>query len=311
MVRRSLCVKEQLMTRDVLSRRDVYHAITEKIAAAIEAGAGEYQMPWHRGVIRPVNASTGTPYHGVNVIALWGAANDRGYRSGYWATYRQWNAMGARVLKRERGSMVVFFKCLSAAAEENADRDKEPVEKQRFVARAAWVFNADQVDGWSIPALENRSPVEIREHVEVFITKTGANIRPGGDAAFYDWAGDYIAVPRPEDFVNTSTSSATEGYYSVVLHELTHWSGAAPRLARNLRGRFGDHAYAIEELVAEFGAAFLCADLHVANEPRLDHACYVSSWLRVLNKDRTALFAAASSASVAATYLLDLGGRPR
>lgn len=311
MVRRSLCVKEQLMNRDVLSRRDVYHAITEKIAAAIEAGAGEYHMPWHRGLVRPVNALTGTPYHGVNVIALWGAANDRSYRSGYWATYRQWNAMGAQVRKRERGSIVVFFKSLSATAEGGAEEDKEVSGKQRFVGRAAWVFNGDQVDGWSIPALENRNQVEIREHVEVFITKTGADIRHGGDAAFYDWAGDYIAVPRPENFIATSTSSATEGYYSVVLHELTHWTGAAPRLARNLRGRFGDHAYAIEELIAEFGAAFLCADLHVANEPRLDHACYVSSWLRVLNEDRTALFTAASKAGVAATYLLDLGGRPR
>jgi antirestriction protein ArdC len=110
-------------------------------------------------------------------------------------------------------------------------------------------------------------------------------------------------MPRPEQFIGTKTRSATEAYYSVVLHELTHWSGASHRLDRNLRNRFGDDAYAMEELVAEFGAAFLCADLNISNEPRPDHASYVASWLRVLGKDRTALFTAASNASVAVTFL--------
>jgi antirestriction protein ArdC len=109
----------------------------------------------------------------------------------------------------------------------------------------------------------------------------------------------------PNSFVATETSSATEAYYSVILHELTHWTGAANRLARNLRARFGDEAYAMEELIAEFSAAFLCADLGIANEPRLDHAAYVSSWLKALSKDRTAQFTAANKASVAATYLSD------
>ena len=147
--------------------------------------------------------------------------------------------------------------------------------------------------------------METRKHLEAFITSTGADIRYGGDIACYDPVGDYIAVPHPEQFVATQTSSATEGYYSVILHELTHWTGAASRLSRTLRARFGDEAYAMEELVAEFGAAFLCADLGIANEPRLDHAAYVSSWLKVLSKDRTALFTAANKASVAATYLSD------
>lgn len=295
------------MSGEVLSRRDVYHAITDKIAAAIEAGAGEYRMPWHQGIGRPCNACTGMPYHGVNVVALWDAANARGFQSGHWATYRQWHSIGAQVRKAERGSVVVFFKSVPAVPTEGTEDDA----KTRFVARASWVFNGDQVEGWHPPVPESRSAVEIREHVEAFITKTRADIRHGGEAAFYDWRDDYIAVPAPEQFVATETSSATEGYYSVVLHELTHWTGAAHRLARNLRVRFGDHAYAMEELIAELGAAFLCADLHIANEPRLDHASYASSWLRVLSEDRTALFSAASKASVATTYLLDLGGRPR
>jgi antirestriction protein ArdC len=299
------------MNGEVLSRRDVHRAITETIAVAIEGGAKEYQMPWHRGASRPVNACTSKAYHGVNVIALWGAANVRGFRSGHWATYRQWHGIGAQVRKGERGSVVVFYKSMAVPAGTPPEESQEGTEVSRLVARASWVFNADQVDGWAAPTAKIDNPVEVREHVEAFIAKTHADVRHGGDRAYYDWSGDYIAVPPPEQFVPTATSSATEGYYSVVLHELTHWSGAAHRLARNLRGRFGDHAYAMEELIAELGAAFLCADLRIANEPRLDHASYVSSWLHVLSEDRSALFTAASKASVAATYLIDLGGRPR
>jgi antirestriction protein ArdC len=299
------------MDGEVLSRRDVHRAITETIAAAIEAGAKEYKMPWHQGVARPVNACTGKAYHGVNVVALWGAANRRGFRTAHWATYRQWASLGAQVRKGERGSVVVFYKTIAPATQSQAEEGEAGTESSRLVARASWAFNADQVEGWSPPAPDTKSEVQVREHVEAFIAATRANIRNGGTRAYYDWAGDFIAVPWAEHFVATETSSATEGYYSVVLHELTHWSGAAHRLARNLRGRFGDHAYALEELIAEFGAAFLCADLAIANEPRLDHASYVSSWLRALNDDRTALFAAASKASVAATYLSDFSRRLR
>ena len=291
------------MSGEVLSRRDVHCAITDKIVAAVEAGAGEYCMPWHRTVTRPVNAFTGKVYHGVNVLALWAAAALRGFPSGYWATYRQWRTLDAQVRKDERGAVIVFYKTIPPEEEDqNAEKTRS---RSTLIARASWAFNAAQVDGWTPPQSQQRSDVEIREHAEAFIKATLADIRHGGDIACYDCVRDYIAVPHPEQFVATKTSSATEGYYSVVLHELTHWTGAANRLARNLRVRFGDEAYAMEELIAELGAAFLCADLGIANEPRLDHAAYVSSWLKVLGKDRTALFTAANKASVAATYLSD------
>jgi antirestriction protein ArdC len=292
------------MSEEVLSRRDVHCAITDKIVAAIEAGVDDYCMPWHQTVTRPVNAFTGKNYHGVNVLALWATAATRGFRSKHWATYRQWRELDAQVRKSERGAVVVFYKPAQPVKEDQGG-DKENAGQSKLIARASWAFNAEQVDGWTAPTPQPRSEVEIREHVEAFIASTHADIRHGGDMACYDPVGDYIAVPHSEKFVATETSSATEGYYSVVLHELTHWTGAASRLARNLRARFGDEAYAMEELIAEFGAAFLCADLGIANEPRLDHAAYVSSWLKVLSKDRTALFTAANKASVAATYLSD------
>ena len=202
-----------------ISRRDVHCAITDKIVAAIEAGVDDYCMPWHQTVTRPVNAFTGKNYHGVNVLALWATAATRGFRSKHWATYRQWRELDAQVRKSERGAVVVFYKPVQPVKEDQGG-DKENAGQSKLIARASWAFNA--------------------EHVELFIASTHADIRHGGDMACYDPVGDYIAVPHSEQFVATETSSATEGYYSVVLHELTHWTGAASRLARNLRARFGD-----------------------------------------------------------------------
>jgi antirestriction protein ArdC len=290
----------------------VHCAITDTIVSAIEAGAKEYRMPWHQGITRPVNAATGKAYHGVNVLALWAAGKGRGFQSGYWATYRQWASLQAQVRKGERGSIVVFYKSVDIDTDDKETAtEAPPAPRTKLVARASWVFNADQVDGWTAPQAQQQSQVQIRANAEAFIEASRAAIRHGGNMAYYAPTGDYIAVPHPAQFFATKTSTATEAYYAVVLHELTHWSGAAHRLARNLSVRFGDHAYAMEELVAEFGAAFLCADLHIANEPRADHAAYVSSWLHVLNEDRTALFTAASKASVAATFLSDLAHASR
>jgi antirestriction protein ArdC len=305
MVRCSHCAKETHMDDTVLSRRDVHRAVTDKIVEAIEAGANDYEMPWHRSVTRPINAVTEKPYHGVNVVALWCTAASRGFQSGHWATYRQWQSIGAQVRKGERGAVVVFYKPVEQEHTEDGDEAGKTTNRPKLIARASWAFNAEQVDGWTVPTQELPKQVEIREHVEAFIAATHAEIRHGGDMACYNYVNDVIEVPHPEQFFGTKTSSPTEAYYSVVLHELTHWSGASTRLARNLRTRFGDDAYAMEELIAEFGAAFLCADLRISNEPRRDHACYVASWLRVLDKDRTALFTAASKASVAATFLGD------
>ena len=297
------------MDDTVLSRRDVHRTVTDKIVAAIEAGANDYQMPWHKSVTRPMNAATGKPYHGVNVVALWSVAASRGFRSGHWATYRQWQTLGAHVRKGERGAVVVFYKSVVPEKKGQDDDVEETIDQPRLIARASWAFNVEQIDGWEPPKPERPNEVEVRQNVEAFIAATRADIRHGGDIACYDRIRDIIEVPYPEQFVATKTSSATEGYFSVVLHELTHWSGAGHRLARNLRARFGDERYAMEELIAEFGAAFLCADLGIANEPRPDHASYVASWLRVLNKDRTALFTAANKASVAATFLSDFSVR--
>jgi antirestriction protein ArdC len=144
------------------------------------------------------------------------------------------------------------------------------------------------------------------EQAEAFVAATGAAIHHGGSRAFYRPATDSIHLPPRDAFIGTPTSSPAESYFSTLLHELTHWTSAEPRCNRQLGKRFGDQAYAVEELIAELGAAFLSADLHITAAPRADHAQYLASWLAVLKADKKAIFAAASKASEANAFLAAL-----
>ena len=300
------------MNSRVLSeaRVDVYRAVTEKIVTAIEAGAGEFVMPWHRqgpDIGRPTNAATGNTYRGINVVALWAEAALAPYGSGHWASYLQWQQLGAQVRKGEHGSTIVFYRKIEPEDPPQLFADEESGPARRFVAKAFRVFNAEQVDGWKPPGRPDIPfGVEALSKVDEFIAATDATIRHGGTMACYRRPEDRIDMPERGLFVGSPTSTPTETYYSTLLHELVHWTGAPHRLDRNFGSRFGDGAYAAEELVAEIGAAFLCADLKVSNEPRQDHAAYLSIWLQILKKDAMAIFKAARLASQASEHLIAL-----
>jgi len=289
------------------SRFDVYRAVTQNIIEAIEKGAGEFVMPWHgagAAIGKPENAYTRMEYHGINVLALWAQACLAGFGSGYWASYKQWQQAGAQVKRGERGTTIVFFKRLDRPGNESEEDDDQP--RHRLVARASRVFNADQVDGWLPQALYSKVDlVETLAVAETFVHATGACITHGGSQAFYSIPDDSIRLPDRDRFTGTATSTATEAYYATVLHELVHWTGAAHRLDRTLAFK-AKTDIAAEELIAEIGAAFLCADLHVSNTPRPDHAAYVANWLELLRGDARAIFAAARSANTAASYLHEL-----
>lgn len=290
-------------------RRDVYQRVTDQIIAAIEAGAGDVEMPWHRDVSRtaPSNAFTGQAYRGVNILALWAAAEANGFATGLWATYKQWKLLDAQVRKRAKGSVVVFYKQTECEVT-NAETGCAGTRTFRF-ASASYVFNADQVDGWQPRKPVIRDPAEVVEEAEAFVAATRADIRHGGDSASYRPTTDHIQMPERCRFTGTKTSSATESYYATLLHELTHWTGHKRRVNRDLAKRFGDNAYAMEELVAELGAAFLCSELGITNAPRPDHAAYIANWLEVLKNDTRAIFTAASKASEAKGYLVRLQQR--
>lgn len=289
-------------TDPTVRKSDLHTRVTLEIIRAIEAGETEYEMPWHRkaGGGFPRNAATGNAYHGVNTLSLWAAGECAGYALPYWATFRQWTALGAQVRRGEHAARVVFY-CPETPP--RADEAAEKGHRWRPVLRASFVFNAAQVDGWEAPQVEEVDRTERLQRVDQFIESLGAEILYGGDQAGYSHRLDRIYMPRREAFVDRKSCSATEGFYSVLLHEHIHWSGSQSRLNRDLSGRFGDHAYAMEELIAELGAAFLCAELGIGVQPRRDHAGYVADWLAVLRQQKSAIFTAASAATTACRYL--------
>lgn len=293
------------MTANANRRVDIYQTITDQIIAAVDTGTGPVEMPWHRsgsGITQPVNVESGKPYRGINTVALWAAAITGSFSNGFWGTYRQWQERGAQVRKGEKSSLIVLYKEL-----EVADGDADEGKIRRFITKASRVFNAAQVDGYTAPELDQTTdPIDPIVAADRFIRATGAVITEGGESAFYHRAHDTITMPDRFRFKDTTTSTATESWYAVLLHELTHWSGATPRLDRQFGNRFGDDAYAMEELVAELGAAFLCGDLRITAEPRPDHAAYIAHWLQIMKADRKAIFAAASAASKAREFLADL-----
>lgn len=283
---------------------DLYKHVTDTIIAAIEAGATEFSLPWQRsgiGNALPVNAQTGALYNGVNILSRWATAINCGYQRGLWATYRQWAALGAQVRKGARGACVVFYKEYETDPDPKAEND----DGKRRVARASWVFNAAQVDGFDLPDLPDLPPIDRIGRADALIARLQPAMRFGGEQAYYSPGQDFIQMPDERLFTAADSGKRSEDYYAVLFHELTHWSGATHRLNRELGKRFGDNAYAIEELVAELGAAFLCGSLSITPVPRPDHAGYIAHWLDVMKADKRAIFSAAAKANEAVTFLRD------
>jgi antirestriction protein ArdC len=283
--------------------KDLYQRVTEQIVAAIEAGVEAGRMPWHRtgeSQSFPLNAATRNPYRGINVLALWAAAAERSYPTGVWATYKQWQELDAHVRRGERGTLAVYWKLAERDAETDADEENENgTAERRFFAQSFFVFNAAQVTGYTPATPLVLSEAERIESAERFFNTLGADIRHGGEEAYYWPTTDHIQMPPFGAFTDPGA------YYSVLAHEATHWTGNEKRLARELSNRFGSDAYAVEELVAELGAAFICAGLGIDSEPRPDHAAYLASWLRVLRSDKRAIFAAAGKAQQAVDWMND------
>ena len=281
---------------------DIHQEITNSIREMIEAGAGDCMLPWHRqgdNLSMPVNISSEKPYQGVNVLQLWAMAMERGYEAPIWGTYKQWEEKGAQVRKGEKSTPVVFYKELS--------KENEAGEEEKIMfARAFRVFNAAQVDGYEPVKVERPNLVERLEHAEQFVANTGADIRHGGNRAFFRPSTDHIQMPNREAFTGTETSTPTEGYYSTLLHELGHWTGVEKRLNRDMGGKFGDPKYAAEEIIVELASSFLCAELGITPQPRQDHAAYIANWLGAMKEDKKFIFQAASHASKAANYLNSL-----
>ncbi len=276
--------------------RDAYDALTARIIEQLKRGIAPWVRPWATlGVSdRPVNFATGALYRGSNVLALWIAQALSGYERGEWLTFRQAREMDACVRKGEHGTPIIFAQ--PCGAEREDDAEERPERRAGTVLRGYTVFNVAQIDGLPTPAeTPAPAPFEALASAEDFIAGIGAQVRYGGDSAYYAPATDLIVLPARERFDSPGS------FYSTALHEHAHWTGAPQRLARTVGRRFGDQAYAAEELVAELTAAFLTSDLGIPGT--LQHPEYLWYWAQMLGEYEAALAAAASAATRAADYL--------
>ena len=274
--------------------KDIYTEVTNRIITALEAGTPPWHCPWTDHTALPSNLATGKPYRGVNVLMLSIEAQLSGYSDSRWVTYKQAAEVGAHVKKGSHGTPIVFFKMKEIADAVDAEEPKRVIP----MLRSYTVFNASQLE-FLPERFELRSSPPAWQPIgeaEQLIYETGAVIHHGGNRAFYRPSDDIIQLPPPAWFPDTAD------YYAVALHELTHWTGHPRRLDRVLGRRHGIEPYAMEELVAEMGAAFLCA--HVGIPARLEHASYIDSWLDALRRDKRLIFTAAGAAQKAADYVL-------
>jgi antirestriction protein ArdC len=276
---------------------DINQIITDKIIAILERGTTTQGKRWTgtTGHGLPINAKTGEQYRGINVLVLWAEMADRDYASSQWLTYNQAAELGAQVRKGEKSVLCCYYKTVEKkGVQDDTDGDKY------FMAKPFWLFNVAQVD--NLPAdmttpktLNVFNPVEEAEQI---LVNSKAQIDYGFDSAYYSRVNDKICLPQRERFTSESN------FYATALHELTHWTGNETRLNRSFGKRFGDDAYAFEELVAELGAAFTVGQLGLIDATIEAHANYVASWIKVLKTDKKAIFTAASQAAEASDFIL-------
>jgi antirestriction protein ArdC len=268
--------------------RNIYQEVTDRIINALEQEMVPWQRPWADGNGMPHNLSTDRYYRGINVPLLWCSQFDRGFESDRWLTLRQANTLGARVKKGSKGTAIIFWKTRTIRVE-GADEPEATIP----VARVYSVFNEDQIDGLPV---RDKPVAEWDPHVEAEKLMDRATVVHGGDRAFYAPNSDIIQLPPVEAFTDQGA------YYSTALHELTHWTGHSSRLDRLKKGSTGGTDYAQEELVAEMGAAFLCAQLGIGG--KLQHPEYIGHWLKVLKEDNRSVFRASSAAQKAVDYIV-------
>jgi antirestriction protein ArdC len=269
---------------------DIYTEVTNRIIEKLEAGCIPWIKPWDTENTLDKNIKTGREYNGINRIIL----GMSGYQSNVWASFKQWSDLGAKVKLHEHGTRIVFYKPVAGV---KVTSEGEEIS-YNSVFTTSYVFNAEQVEGIEIkPRDIEDKPFLNNVDIDNMVSNTGATIRHSGNSAYYKRDDDFINMPVKSDF------NSEANYYATLLHELTHWSGAKHRLDRTKGKRFGDVAYAFEELIAELGSAFLCEKYAVKGDIR--HEGYIQSWLQALKNDNKMIFKASAYAQKSTDYLVN------
>lgn len=284
----------------MLTQSQIRQDVTNRIVAALESGEVPF---WRRGWTKsqhsgpPTNAVSKKPYQGINRVLL----SLMGHDSKWWATYKQWQFLGGQVRRGEKSVMGIIYKPIK---KESIAEDGE-VETSSFALLKTFnLFHIGQIEGdldqfRDAPAAEAESTFVDYGPAEAAFAATGAEVRFGGSRAYYSPSEDIIQLPPKSSFEQSQ-------YYSVLAHEISHWTGHESRLNRLEKfSRFGSESYAVEELVAELGSAYLCTELGVPQSDDLSNVIsYLSSWLKILKRDHSAIFSVASAASKAADFVL-------
>ena len=271
-------------------KTDIYETVTNRIIENLEKGCIPWIKPWHTENTLDKNIKTGNEYNGINRVIL----GMSGYQSNIWGSFKQWKDLGANVKLHEKGTAIVFYKPVSGV--KVTSEGDEIIYNSVFTT--SYIFNAEQVEGIEIkPRDIEDKPFLNNVDIDNMVSNTGASIRHSGNSAYYRPSEDYINMPVKSDFNDEA------GYYATLLHELTHWSGAKHRLDRTKGKRFGDTAYAFEELIAELGSAFLCEKYAVKGDIR--HEGYIQSWLQALKNDNKMIFKASAYAQKSTDYIVN------
>jgi antirestriction protein ArdC len=285
--------------------RDFAADITSLILEKLEQGVLPWKRPWNARATRPLRHN-GEPYSGINHFYLGLVADTRNYKSPFWMTYRQSAELGGQVRKGEQGAYSVYY--ARATARETDLRSGDDRARSFAFLKYYHVFNCDQID--NLPAHFHPEPATpqdiaaLRGDAQAFLDGIPVPVLERGDEAFYSPLTDTITLPPRELF------HSADARFSTLAHEAAHSTGAAHRLNRKFGKRFGDQAYAAEELCACMAEAKLCAEFEMDLELHDNHAAYLGHWVSILKSDKTAIIHAAAKADQAIKWLKDNARRP-
>lgn len=285
---------------------ELYSSVTNQIITALESGSlPPWRKPWTGGGAFLPLRHNGISYRGINTLILWIQSDAMGYSNPFYMTFKQALEYGGSVRKGEKSTAILW--CEPRSKTETADDGSE--EESRFwISKVYRVFNAEQIDGlpdkYTVKPSHTLDPAQRIEHADAFVKNTGASVRHGSGGAYYRPSEDFINLPPFESFESPET------YYGTALHELSHWTGAPQRLARDLKPSTDRQAYAKEEILAELASCFLAAQLGIEPVTREDHASYLAFWLEAMKSDSRYIFTAAAAAQKAADYLTNLQPKP-
>jgi antirestriction protein ArdC len=286
-------------TKKSYPKKDHYKVVTDRIIESLEKGVAPWVKPWNASSDTPQNGHTGHKYRGINIMLCWAS----GHADPRWYTFKQVRSgkYGMSHVKKGSAGTPILKWLFKDRTEEDADGNI--ITNTTPILVTFTVFNHEQVE-WEEgkePMLPEEiegnkfDPAEACAAAAALLDKTEATVKHGGTRAYYRSTEDYIGMPRPETF------KTPEDYWSTLLHEVSHWTGHSSRCNRDLGNRFGSEAYAMEELIAELGSAFLCVDLGI--QGKLQHEEYIGEWIKKLQSDKYAVFTAARLAKNAVAHL--------